>query len=86
MDRITWYVVLGTINIPLYLIIGKILFTNWGGFFDAVKFWFKPDLWSWINDEYWEDLIAELKLGILFALSTGIVWGEYWLIDKYFLS
>jgi len=86
MSQITWYVILGILNVPLYIFLGRLLFTHWDNFFDAVKFWFKPDMWSWVAGEYWEDCVAEFKLGILFAISAGAVMGEYWLIGKFFLS
>ena len=86
MSQVTWYVALGVLNIPLYVFVGRLLFADWDGFFEAVKFWFKPDMWSWFDGEYWEDWVAELKLGVLLAVSAGAVVGVYWLIDRFFLS
>jgi hypothetical protein len=31
------------LHIPVYLFWGWALFGSWGGFWDAIVFWFKPD-------------------------------------------
>ena len=86
MSSETLYVVLGLVNIPLYLFLGKLIFNSWSEFGDAIGFWFKPDMWSAIDGEYWDDVVAEFKLGIFFAICAGAVFGEHFLIFKHFLS
>ncbi len=56
------YLVLGVVNIPVYWFIGKFLFTDGESFWEAIGYWFKPDLWSWINGDGLEDMMAEMKL------------------------
>ncbi len=82
--NLPFILVLSAINIPLFIIVGKLFFGNWWEFWDCIKFWFKPDSWSWIDGEYWDDVKSELKLGVFFAACGFIVYGEYTLIIKSF--
>ena len=68
------------LNIPLYILIGKLLFGSWGDFWDAIVFWIKPDLWSLLDGEYWDDTWAEIKLGFFVILCGACIYGELWLI------
>ncbi|MDP6470357.1 MAG: hypothetical protein QGI81_05085 [Pseudomonadales bacterium] len=79
-------IVLGVVNIPVYVLIGKGIFGSWGDFWDAVAFWFTPDLISAFRGEYMDDWWGELKLSF-FLIACGVcVYGEYLLIAKYFLG
>ena len=81
-DRMTIaIVVLTLLNVPLYLWLGRAFFGGWQGFFECIVFWFKPNLWSWVQGELWDDTIAELKLGAYFALCALIVAGEVTLLS-----
>ena len=53
-------------HIPLYFLWGWILFRSWSAFWEAICFLFKPELWSLLDGEYWDDLWAEAKLGLWF--------------------
>jgi len=78
--------VLGVLNVPVYILIGRVLFENWSGFWESIKFWFTPDIISWFRGEHWEDAWAEVKLWYFVALCVVAVVVEYLLINKYFLS
>ncbi len=81
--RILQIVFLIIINIPIFLLIGRIFFSNWEGFFKAIWFWAKPDLMSMFDGSYWEDNWNELLL-FLFVFVCGIlVYGEYYVIVNY---
>ena len=86
MDAKTLIIILAIGNIPIYFLLGKVLFTDKEGFFEAIKFWFKPDILSWFNGEYWDDRTAEFKLGMLLLGSVMVVVGEYQFITRFFLS
>ncbi|MHC4511496.1 MAG: hypothetical protein ACYTAO_21520 [Planctomycetota bacterium] len=60
-------------NLPLYMLWGWVLFRSWGAFGDAVCFLFKPDCWSFIDGEYWDDIIAEGKLAIWFIVPLLLI-------------
>lgn len=79
-------VLLGTLavlNAPLYYVAFKILFKDREEFFEAIWFWLKPDLWSALRGEFWEDLWAEMKLWLFVSACTGAVCLETMLIQGY---
>ena len=78
--------VLIVVNVPIYFLLGKLFFDDWDGFWDAAKYWIKPDIISWFDGEWFEDWWAELKLGAFLACCAAIVYGEYWLVSRFFLS
>jgi len=82
--NLPFIITLSMINIPLYVLFGKLFFDTWYEFWDCIKFWFKPDCWSWVDGEYWDDVRAEFKLGMFFVACGGLVYGEYCLILKSF--
>jgi len=82
----TILIILGIAHIPLYQILGRLFFDGWEGFLQAVGYWFKPDMWSWLSGEGFEDWAAEFKLGVFLACCTGLVYGEYYCVSKWFLG
>jgi len=66
-------------NLPLYVLWGWVLFRSWETFWDAVRFLFKPELWSFIDGEYLDDLIAESKLAIWFIVPLLLIRLQLWL-------
>jgi hypothetical protein len=77
-------VILIVINTPIYILLGRVFFGNWGDFWECVRFWFTPDVFSMFNGEYGADLGATLKLGIFLLLCGGAVFAEYALYQKMF--
>jgi hypothetical protein len=71
LDRALLYVIL--LHVPLYGVWGWVLFRSWGAFWDAVCFLFKPELWSLLDGEYWDDLLAEAKLAVWFFVPIVII-------------
>lgn len=78
--------VLGVVNIPVYILIGKFLFEDWSGFWESIKFWLTPDIVSWFRGERWEDAWAETRLWLFVVLCVIAVLVEYLSINKYLLS
>lgn len=74
--------VLVILNIPFYLFLGKMFFRDWAGFFECVKFTFKPDILSLLSDEYYEDGWSSLKLLVYMIFCGMMVWAEKNLIDR----
>ena len=81
---ITTLVILGVLNIPVYILIGKVFFGDLAGFFDALKFWFTPNIFSLFRGRYGDDIMAEFKLVIFIFVCGLCVYGEYKLILKLF--
>ncbi|AQQ71086.1 hypothetical protein SMSP2_01450 [Limihaloglobus sulfuriphilus] len=79
-------IIVAVLNIPLYFLIGKLIFRTWESFWEAVKYNFKPDFWSLLTGRYLEDMWAETKLFVWIALSVLCVYGEIYLINKYFFA
>lgn len=77
------FIVLIVVNIPLYLLLGKILFSSIEDFWEAVTFWFTPDLFSAIQGQWGDDMWAELKLGLFVGLCIACVYGEFALVQKF---
>ena len=71
---------LTVLNLPLMFVARRLFFSDWSDFFDAIRLWITPDLWSLANDELWEDWRAEFKLGLYSALCAGMVAGEFLLL------
>ena len=77
-------ITLGLANIPIYIFLGKVFFGGWEGFFEALFFWFKPDLFSAFHGEFWDDWWAEFKLAIFIVACVALVWGEFGLFRDLF--
>jgi hypothetical protein len=67
-----WLVML-TLHVPVYFVWGRVLFRSWESFWEAIVFWIKPDFWSWLDDEYWDDVWAEAKLALWFFAPIGLI-------------
>ena len=73
--------VLAVLNVPLFLYIRRWLFADWRAFFEAIFFLVKPDLWSWIDGTFWDDIVAECKLAAYVCICFGIVFVEFLLLS-----
>lgn len=83
---LTAWIILGVVNIPLYLLVGRFFFKDWDSFGEAIYYWFKPDILSWFDGEHTDDFFAELKLGLFIAACGGLVWVEATrLVEPYIL-
>jgi len=67
---------LAVANIPLYVVLGRVIFGDWAGFVDTLKFWLLPDIVSMFRGEYWDDNRAEFKLWIFVVICFGMVKAE----------
>ena len=76
---------LAVLNAPLYYLAYRVIFKDWEEFTEALWFWLKPDLWSALRGELFEDWWAEIKLGFLFAACSGAVCLETLAIQTRFL-
>ena len=71
-----------TVSIILAVIAGlgvlvllfKPFFGNADGFFECIKFWFTPEIFSLFFGKYFRDIFSEMKLGLWFfcGMITGI--------------
>ncbi len=77
---------LAVVNIPVYYFLYRMLYRDAQEFLDAIRFWVKPDLWSLLDGEYWDDLWAEMKLGVFVAGCSGAVMAEAYLVSTHILT
>ena len=73
-------IILGVLaGIGVMVLLFKPLFGDKEGFFDCVKFWFTPDIFSLLSGKYIVDRLSEMKLGLwIFCggmAGTGVYWG-----------
>ena len=70
------WVNLGILNIPVFLVLGKLVFDGWSGFFECLRFWLTPDVISLFRGEWLDDWWGTLKLFVFIALCASVVCGE----------
>jgi len=78
------WVGLVVVNSPIIFMLGRVIFGDAQGFIDALVFWIKPDLWSWVEGELFEDWWQSFKLWVFVAICFGALTTEYALITQYF--
>ncbi len=78
-----YWIILGAVNIPVAVGLGKLIFDSLEDFFECVKFWFKPDILSWIDGEYWKDTWAEFRFFCWIALCAFAIYAEHWVLQKW---
>ena len=76
-------IVLIIVNWPLYRWFVKILFGGVGGLGEAVRYWFIPDLYSFLTNRYFEDWWAELRLTVWLMMCAGCVIAEYTAVKSF---
>lgn len=72
------------LNVPVYLVIGWLMFDTGHGFFDTLKAYFTPNILHTLRGEQGEGMFAALKLAAFLFVCAGVVYGEYQLILKMF--
>jgi hypothetical protein len=81
MDYVAHHLLLlALINIPVYLLIGKLFFDDWEDFGECVRFWFTPEWISWLSGELGEEWWADLRLVAFIGVCSLVVYGEYHLL------
>ncbi|HEX8988358.1 MAG TPA: hypothetical protein VF816_10380 [Rhodocyclaceae bacterium] len=64
-------------NWPVYRELVRALFGGRDGFGEAIRYWFIPDLYSFLVNKYFDDMWAEFRLWLWLALCVGCVITEY---------
>jgi hypothetical protein len=78
-----YWLVLAVANAPVFFVIGWVIFDDWEGFLESLKYLATPDWWSWLRGEGIEDWWAELKF-FFWVIGCGlVVYGEHWAIQRY---
>ncbi len=82
--NLPFIITLSIVNVPLYILLGKLYFSGWEEFWGCVVFWIKYDRWHSLSDSYWNHIKAQFKLGVFFIVCGIIVYSEYIFILKIF--
>lgn len=77
MRPLSWAIVLAVVNIPLYVLLGRIFFKSVEDFRQAVRFRPTPGFLFLFRGEYWKEWRAELKLAFFVIACAATVYGEY---------
>ncbi len=72
-------VLIVALNVPVFVLWGWVLFRTWENLWEAIRFLFKPDSWSFIDGEYWDDWKAEFKLAVWVIIPILLIRLELWL-------
>jgi hypothetical protein len=78
-ETVQLWLFLFLVNSPVYVMFGWFLFRSWENFWEAIVFLIKPDSWSFLDGEGWDDWYAEAKLAIWFFAPIGLMRLELWL-------
>ena len=84
MSTTAWTILL-IANIPVYWLLGWVVFKEWDEFWECVRFWFTPNILSAFRGEYFDDVWAEMRLGLWIAVCGAAVYGESYLWARYLL-
>lgn len=55
----------------------KVIFSGKDDFFECIRFWLIPDIFSMIRGQYWDDHWAQLKLFIWLGASVAAGYSVY---------
>jgi hypothetical protein len=66
------------IGIAAFALLYRPFFGEENDFWECVEYSFKPDFWSWLNNDLQRDYGKSLKLGVFFAIVIGCgIFGAY---------
>ena len=71
------YIKLSVLGLPFILVMGKLFFGSWGGFFDSIRYLLMPDIVSMLRGEWGEDTWASFKLLLFIALCAGALYSAH---------
>lgn len=61
-------------NIPLYVLLGRLVFASWDGFVGSLRYSISPEEWSWLRGERIQDWWAEVAPGVwLLGCTLAVV-------------
>lgn len=68
------YLILLLCGLPFMLMLGKLLFGSWQGFWEAWRFTLTPDIFSILRGEGLEDAWSTLKLLVFLLLCAAALY------------
>ena len=80
--QIAHWLILGLINIPVYLALGKLVFKDWGSFLESVRLWCTADWWYSLEKQWNEDRWGTAQLPLFLLLCVLLVVVEHLMFAK----
>jgi hypothetical protein len=79
-------IILAIANIPVYLIVGKVMFDDLDGLKEAIGFWFTPQWIEMLRGEGGDASWSNLKVFLWLLISGAAVATEYFALAKHFVT
>lgn len=76
------YLLVALYGLPAMLMVGRLFFGSWSGFFESLRFLLMPDVISILRGEWGDDQRATAKLLLFVALCVGAVYSAH----RYFFA
>ena len=65
------------LGLPFILMMGKLFFGSWAGFFECLRFLLTPDIVSILRGEWGTDQWGTAKLLLFLAITAGAVYSAH---------
>ncbi|MFZ2306929.1 MAG: hypothetical protein WAW73_02435 [Rhodoferax sp.] len=76
------WLLLVLVNIPVYLGLGRIIFTDWDGFIEALRLWTSADWWLTLEKQWRLDRWSTAKLPVFVLACVALVVLEHLMFGK----
>lgn len=77
MHPLSWAIVLAVVNLPLYVLVGRIFFATWEDFRRAARFRPAQGFAFFFRGDIRKEWRAELKLALFTIACAAMVYVEY---------
>jgi len=71
-------------GIAVLILFFKPFFGDASGFWECVRFWFTPDVFSLFRGEWGADMLAEIKMGLWLGCGGAVGYAVYTGVTKLF--
>ena len=76
------WLILVLINIPVFLGLGRIIFSDWNSFFEALRLWTSTDRWFTLQKQWQLDRWDTAKLPVFLLICVALVLLEHLMFGK----
>ncbi len=76
------WLLLVLINIPVYLGLGRIIFSDWDGVIEALRLWTSADWWLTLEKQWQLDRWSTAKLPVFVLACVALVLLEHLMFGK----
>lgn len=72
------------LNIPIYKKILDLMFVSMDDFYEAIRYAFTPDIFSFFKGKYIKDQFYEMRFNFFILVCAVVIFVEYIVINKVF--